>query len=221
VRFLYLLVFRLWNYNPDNNDREGDKWNGENFSWFSRGRALPKSLLYYDQDSPSLDNGGRILPAIVRPYAAKTAGIPLRFRYEMTTGEFEYEWSNPTGSGSDREAVSQDSASVELPPIAAHTELSSRETEIFVPSMITEGRKLIVRGLDAADAWVYDKSRQTLFVLTDSATPGRRHHIEVSLNPPLDAMFEVNDFWSDFGGHAISVAFVIFAFLIYCLNRLM
>ena len=82
---------RLWNYNPDNDDRAGDDWSGENFSWFSQKRALPSSWLDHTQTSPTLDNGGRILRAVVRPYPAKTAGIPLRFTYEINTSEFEFE----------------------------------------------------------------------------------------------------------------------------------
>ena len=73
--FTLHLCFRLWNYNPENNDKQGDDWNGENFSWFSRKEALPDS---YEQDSLSLGNGGRILDAVVRPYHAKTAGIPTK-----------------------------------------------------------------------------------------------------------------------------------------------
>jgi hypothetical protein len=34
-----LVHFTLWNYNPANTDRDGDEWNGENFSWFSAERA--------------------------------------------------------------------------------------------------------------------------------------------------------------------------------------
>ena len=86
----------IWSYNPYNDDEKGEDWNGENFSWFSRKRALLPSFLSYKQDSPTLDNGGRILPSIVRPYPAKTAGIPLKFQYEMTTGAFLFEWENPS-----------------------------------------------------------------------------------------------------------------------------
>ncbi|GLB45923.1 putative cellulase (glycosyl hydrolase family 5) [Lyophyllum shimeji] len=86
-----LVGFTLWTYNPSNNDQIGDDWNGENFSWFSSKRALPPSLLYYDQDARSLDNGGRILPAVVRPYPAKTsAEVRVRDvlgRFHVRVGE--------------------------------------------------------------------------------------------------------------------------------------
>ena len=96
----------MWNYNPNNDDHTGDDWNGENFSWFSQKRALPPSWLDHSQTSPTLDNGGRILRAVVRPYAAKTAGIPLRCEYEINTGEFTYEWAVPHASSSSSSSLS-------------------------------------------------------------------------------------------------------------------
>lgn len=174
-----LVGFTLWNYNPDNNDIRGDDWNGENFSWFSRRRGLPRSLLDLDQSSFTLDNGGRILPSIVRPYAAKTAGIPTRFEYEMNTGTFIFEWRSPE---------SED-----------NIVLTARETEIFVPSLVTYGRKLVVSGLSAGDKYTYDEARQTLFIVPRDGSSGRMHKIAVSVDPPLRPQFEVNTLWGDFG----------------------
>ena len=93
---VYLSIMgRLWNYNPLNYDTLGDDWNGENFSWFSERRALP-TLLNYTQESPTLDNRARILETVVRPYPAKTAGIPLRFKYEVSCRKFVFERENDT-----------------------------------------------------------------------------------------------------------------------------
>ncbi|KDR76952.1 hypothetical protein GALMADRAFT_246095 [Galerina marginata CBS 339.88] len=212
-----LVGFTLWNYNSFNDDQRGDDWNGENFSWFSRKRALPPSLLYYEQDAPSLDNGGRILPAVVRPYPAKTAGIPLRFEYEMTTGTFTYEWTNPLekddGSGT---------TSVLNPPRVLSRPLMSRETEVFLPSQLTHARKVIVEGLEKGDKYVYDERRQTLFVVAQDTLPGHKHQITVSVYPPPRPAFFVNDFWSDFGGYVssfISALVVIIALLAYWLLK--
>ena len=119
------IILRLWSYNPDNDDQKGDNWNGENFSWFSRRCALPASLLYYGQDSPTLDNGGRILSAIVQPYPAKTAGIPCNFQYKMTTGAFLFEWENPSqgkptmlgsGSNNNNNNNNRDTKTISNPP---------------------------------------------------------------------------------------------------------
>ncbi|KAF5384366.1 hypothetical protein D9615_003481 [Tricholomella constricta] len=206
-----LIGFTLWNYNPSNNDQYGDDWNGENFSWFSRKRALPPSLLFYDQDAPSLDNGARILPAIVRPYPAKVAGVPLKFEYEMTTGTFTLEWGNTTteGDGSAAEAT------VSSVPRSGHPKLTSCETEIFVPSLLTVGRKLIVQGLDRADTYVHDERRQTLFIVTRNMDAGCVHRVTVSLNPPLIPPFEVNDFWSDFGPRIYALLLVVIGIVLF------
>ncbi|GLB43995.1 putative tyrosine recombinase [Lyophyllum shimeji] len=147
-----LVGFTLWTYNPSNNDQIGDDWNGENFSWFSSKRALPRSLLYYDQDAPSVDNGGRILPAVVRPYPAKTAGIPLKFEYEMSSGAFTCEWANtaPESESDDTHPI----PTVEGVPRSGHPKLTALETEIFLPSLITLGRKVLVDGLDETDSYM-------------------------------------------------------------------
>ena len=214
-----IIMFRLWNYNPDNDDQKGDDWNGENFSWFSRKRALPPSLLYYEQDSPTLDNGGRILPAIVRPYPAKTAGIPLKFQYEMTTGAFLFEWENPS-QGEPKSDSSNDTKSISNPPRQWQHSLTSHETEFFIPSQLTHARKVVVEGAEDGDKYRYDERRQTLFFVTGNNAPGHRHKIVVSVHRPPSPQFVINDFWSDFGGQVtlvISILVLLFSILIYFL----
>ncbi|RXW11189.1 hypothetical protein EST38_g14666 [Candolleomyces aberdarensis] len=200
--------FTLWNYNPDNTDLYGDDWNGENFSWFSRNRALPASLLGYEQDDATLDNGGRILSSVVRPYPAKTCGVPVRFEYEVTTGRMVFEWDNPLPT-----ATSSSSSST--------SSLRAAETEIYFPSQLAHSRKLLVQGLEPGDRYIYDEKRQTLFVKCRDTfeTPGKRHRIVVDVSPSIDAtiprpkdFFEVNDFSSDFGGY-IGVLGVLVALL--------
>ena len=182
---------RLWNYNPDNTDAHGDDWNGENFSWFSRRRALPASLLDFQQSSFTLDNGGRILPSVVRPYPAKTGGIPIKFDYEVNTGEFTFEWK-------------------------LTEECTSRETEIYIPSLIYHGRRLVVEGLASDDKYAYDESRQTLFIVHGHSSPTKARKVYVSVHPPLRGHFYINTFWGDFGELILSglVVFIgIFLFI--------
>ncbi|KAJ7206511.1 glycoside hydrolase [Mycena pura] len=210
-----LVGFTLWNYNPFNDDKRGDYWNGENFSWFSRRRALPVSLLYFEQDAPSLDQGGRILSAVVRPYPAKTAGIPLRFEYEMNSGAFEFEWAVPSADKATLASVPR--PSVSSPPLTGHLEITANETEVFVPSYITKGRKVVVQGLGPDDRCVYDERRQTLFIVPRDNSPGTRHRVQVSLRPPLRPEFDLNDFWSDFGGRIVSLLIVVIGIGIYWL----
>jgi hypothetical protein len=189
----------LWNYNPDNDDVRGDDWNGENFSWFSNSRAAPRtSGKALAQATKELDEGGRILDAVVRPYAAKTAGVPLKFEYEMATGSFGYSWAVPlsgmaSGAGEENTAVHQQAhasePSVQSPPLTGLPPLLARETEIFVPAQLAQGRKLIVEGLKDGDTYTYDVSRQTLFILPGVQTGELRnalvHEVRVRFDPPV------------------------------------
>ncbi|KAJ3764474.1 glycoside hydrolase family 5 protein [Lentinula raphanica] len=208
-----LVGFTLWNYNPYNTDLAGDDWNGENFSWFSQSRALPRELLYYEQSSPSLDNGGRILSAVVRPYPAKTAGIPLKFDYEVTTWSFTFRWCNP-----DPSAQSNGSPTVGKPSLS-YPNINALETEIFLPSLIAHGKTVIVNGLEKDDSYVYDEARQTLFIVAKNTDPGFVHEVRVRLavpegyktRPPL---FEVNDVWSDFGMGVCALVVLMTALLL-------
>ncbi|KIY42944.1 glycoside hydrolase family 5 protein [Fistulina hepatica ATCC 64428] len=201
-----LVGFTLWNYNPLNSDETGDTWNGENFSWFSRRRALPPFLLSYEQASPTLDNGGRILSSVVRPYPAKTAGIPLKWEYEVTTGRAVFEWITPkgVGLGGGNDDVSE-GANVDNPPVDTHVRITSYETEIFVPS----GGEVVVTELAKGDRWTYDENRQTLFVVTANNRPGTEHRLVIQLDPPRMepgiGSWIVNDFWGDFGSLILGV----------------
>ncbi|KAH8112810.1 glycoside hydrolase family 5 protein [Phellopilus nigrolimitatus] len=208
-----LIGYTLWNYNPDNDDDSGDYWNGENFSWFSRRRARmnTNSTADLDQTAADLDEGGRILRSVVRPYPAKTAGIPLKFDYEMNTGSFAFEWAIPFPAPADGISQSQSPSSPTIAPplqIASYV-LKSRSTEIFLPAMLAHGRKVIVHGLETGDEYAYDESLQTLSVRILDDSPGSRHRISVSLDPPLSSQFVVNTFWSDFGVRILSVVVVL------------
>ena len=205
----------MWNYNPNNDDHTGDDWNGENFSWFSQKRALPPSWLDHSQTSPTLDNGGRILRAVVRPYAAKTAGVPLRCEYEINTGEFTYEWAVPHASFSSSSSNPPE-PSVRTPPRMGMPPLTTDRTEIFVPTQLTQGRTLVVRGLAPDDKWAHDEARQTLTIVPATNAPGTVHRVVVAVSPGPKPAFVVNDFWSDFGGYVwfgAAVAGVLLAVL--------
>lgn len=71
----------IWNYTADNTNARGDLWNDEDLSIFSRDQL---------DDPDDIHAGGRGLRAIVRPYARKTAGEPLKMTFEMATRVFEF-----------------------------------------------------------------------------------------------------------------------------------
>jgi len=180
-----LVGFTLWTYNPLNDDVNGDYWNGENFSWFSKARAA-SALPSLEQIEPTLDEGARLLRAIVRPYPAKVAGIPLSFKYDMNTGDLVFEYANMSmGSGK----TQQSPASVTSPPL--DSPILARETEIFFPMSLARGRTLTLHG---AESYTWDEARQTLFVLHGDLSPGAVHRITISLDPPLAPRFHTDHF---------------------------
>lgn len=82
-----LLSATLWNYTPDNTNAHGDGWNGEDLSVFSRDQIAPGR-------EHDLFAGGRALQAVVRPYAARCAGTPLRMSFDLATREFYFEFEH-------------------------------------------------------------------------------------------------------------------------------
>jgi hypothetical protein len=165
----------------------------------------------------------------VRPYAAKTAGVPLKFEYEMATGSFGYSWAVPlsgiaSGSGEENAAIQQQAhssgTSVHAPPLTGHPPLLARETEIFVPAQLAQGRKLIVKGLKDGDTYTYDVARQTLFVLpgvqTGELGNALVHEVRVRFDPPVGGELP-NDLWGDFAAHITAFLVVLFAFSTYLL----
>ena len=83
-----LLSCTLWNYTADNTNARGDQWNDEDLSIFSRDQQV-------ERHKP--DSGGRALPAVVRPYARKIAGEPLRMFFDLDQGIFEFEFRHEPG----------------------------------------------------------------------------------------------------------------------------
>jgi hypothetical protein len=77
-----LLNCTIWNYTADNTNARGDMWNDEDLSIFSRDQ----------RDSDDIHSGGRGLDAIVRPYARKIAGEPIRMSFDLPSKVFELEY---------------------------------------------------------------------------------------------------------------------------------
>jgi hypothetical protein len=78
-----MVSFTLWNYTADNTNQRGDQWNDEDLSIFSRDQRL---------GSGDIDNGGRALEAVLRPYAYQIPGDPQRMSFDMKKRVFEFEY---------------------------------------------------------------------------------------------------------------------------------
>lgn len=129
------------------------------------------------QTDSTLDEGGRLLRVIARPYPAKTAGIPISFVYDPDTEVFDFSFSNSPAGPRKSSNGSDD--------IVDSEGLRSRETEIFLPASLSRGRKLLITGLNPRDRFVYDESRQTLFLVHDDASPSHVHQLRVAFDPPI------------------------------------
>jgi hypothetical protein len=210
--------YRLWNYNPLNEDSTGDQWNGENFSWFSKFRARKLGMGTLEQSDVTLDDGGRILESIVRPYPAKVAGIPLKFEYDVNRGEFQFEWAKPAlpSHDGDYDESLQGGPTTSNPPLVGHPHITSNLTEIFLPStLVGQGKKFVV-ALDGAalgSRWWYDAPVQTLFIEQPSSEgipDGAKYRMIFGLTPQPKAKWPMRTHWEDFAAYYLTfLAFVI------------
>jgi hypothetical protein len=78
-----LVSYTLWTYTADNTNARGDLWNDEDLSIFSRDQQT---------DPEDINSGGRALEAVVRPYASKIAGEPLKMSFDIQRRRFEFEF---------------------------------------------------------------------------------------------------------------------------------
>jgi hypothetical protein len=78
-----LVSYTLWNYTADNDNARGDQWNDEDLSIFSDSQRTGVG---------GLDDGGRALQAVVRPYARAVPGEPLCMKFDIKTRTFEFEF---------------------------------------------------------------------------------------------------------------------------------
>lgn len=66
--------YTIWCYQPENTNKYGDGWNGEDLSLFSKDQVVPG-------DEDDLFAGGRSLLAAIRPYPVKVAGDVIKFSF--------------------------------------------------------------------------------------------------------------------------------------------
>lgn len=80
-----MLSVVVWNYTTDNTNENGDGWNKEDLSVFSRDQQIDKHDIY---------SGGRALKALIRPYPMKIAGHPLHLSFDISKCIFEFEFEH-------------------------------------------------------------------------------------------------------------------------------
>ncbi|KXH63634.1 glycoside hydrolase family 5 protein [Colletotrichum nymphaeae SA-01] len=165
------LAFTLWNYNPDNRVEYGDGWNKEDFSVVNGdseakpGHILPDYANEAHEDD-ELYRGGRVLDVIIRPYAVKIAGRPVRSDWDPRTLHYEFEWT----SEAEREAKNSKSQPEK-----------SRTTEIFVPKYHYAQRNIDIKVSDGE--WSYDPDLATLYVQHDGSKSTHRLTIDITNIP--------------------------------------
>ncbi|KAF9393498.1 hypothetical protein CPC16_001864 [Podila verticillata] len=153
-----LVHYTLWNYTIENDLQNGDGWNGENLSLFSRG-AKDGSPPGIPQD---LDKGGRAVEQFCRPYPVATVGRPIRIEFDRLA-------TTATGSEAEKQRRSKEA------------------TEIYVPRIHFPGgpQGTAVRVSDGT--WEWDTEQQLLYwsygparLKTSSATVQHEHWIEIT-----------------------------------------
>jgi hypothetical protein len=77
-----LLSCCIWNYSATNSDAHGDGWNGENFSIWTPGASKQHTVFA----------GGRALPAVIRPYAFRCPGTPVKMQFCIESKRFDFEY---------------------------------------------------------------------------------------------------------------------------------
>lgn len=151
-----MIAYTLWNYNPLNNDEYGDSWNFENFSIFNAGKTESDTLKVHA--GPYI--GGRALDAVIRPYAAKIAGIPASTAYDRRTFTFSFTFRNDTSM-----------------------KLTSQTTEIFLPALhykqAAENGTLDVHVSDGE--WHLDMDKETMFYTHFNPKDGFEHTLHISI----------------------------------------
>ena len=78
----HLVHATLWCYTADNTNADGDQWNQEDLSIFSRDQQ---------RDAADPDSGGRAVDGFCRPTLRACAGRPVRQSFDRETGVFSLE----------------------------------------------------------------------------------------------------------------------------------
>lgn len=155
-----MVGFTLWNYNPTNTAEHGDGWNDEDFSIITCTNVADYRNKLHEGDE--LYHGARCLDVVIRPYAVKVAGEPLRSDWDPRTLRFEFDWQT------------------RATPADEQTDDKHRLTEIFLPAYHYGAHELCVEV--TAGEWSVDAGKQSLYVLQPAQKTGvTRHRLVVTI----------------------------------------
>ncbi|KAF1806066.1 glycoside hydrolase superfamily [Mucor lusitanicus] len=150
-----LINFTLWNYDVCNDHEYGDHWNGENFSVYSVKKAKEDYLEHDDGNSKlskkHLYDGGRVLEAVLRPYASKVAGTPTSSEFDLDNQKYTFSFIPFT---------SEEISKLQQEGYSTSDKLAS-VTEIFVPYFHFGGKPLEIQ--TNAGECDYNEEKQTLY----------------------------------------------------------
>lgn len=159
-----MVGYTLWNYNPVNTIEHGDGWNDEDFSVLTS-HPYVADICNKGFEEDKVYRGGRCLDVVIRPYAAKVAGKPIRSNWDPQTLQFEFEWEY----------------SVAVAPNQHLQEEKRRLTEIFLPAYHYAAHDLVIR-VSSGDTFAVDAKKQSLYVLSEPDTMvGTKHWVTVSI----------------------------------------
>ncbi|KAK7423563.1 hypothetical protein QQX98_001021 [Neonectria punicea] len=155
------IAFTLWNYNPHNRFEYGDGWNKEDFSVINGDDVDEHGPTRQDyrnaaHEDDELYRGGRVLDVIIRPYAVKIAGTPIRSNWDHRTLRFDFAWSSVETDGD-----------------------KARLTEVFLPDYHYAKHEIRVKVSDGE--WSYDAEKQTLRVRHSAHAGTARHSVVVEI----------------------------------------
>jgi hypothetical protein len=139
----------------------GDGWNREDFSVVTSS-AIPSAKPDYTNfahEDDSLYHGGRVLDVIIRPYAMKTAGRPIRSRWDARTLRYEFEW--------------------ESFPFLDKSSEKSRTTEIYIPNYHYRGHELNI--ISSNQKHAYDRELQTLRIWSEGGASATRYKVVIAI----------------------------------------
>ncbi|KAL7749380.1 hypothetical protein RI367_005251 [Sorochytrium milnesiophthora] len=162
--------------------------------------------LYFDQDTPDSLHadrkdhhaGGRVLDAVIRPYACRVAGVPLVMHFDMQTLGFQLTFQNPAVLGKQTPTVTvyrDAKTQAQFPPgsqlqsltLPLGSDLPAQcfETVIYVPSYHYELEQVHIAVSDGE--WEYRPHRQTLVWRHSDQTPSALHTLVMTIRPAPSA----------------------------------